>query len=63
MKRLRRFPSGVVRATTEHMPFAGHRTVATVWAQQKAARKSPADREKIIERYYARLAKQFGVAS
>jgi len=26
-------------AATGHMPFPGHRTVATVWAQQAAARK------------------------
>jgi predicted PhzF superfamily epimerase YddE/YHI9 len=32
------------RAATGHMPFAGHRTVATVWAQQAAARKRERER-------------------
>lgn len=27
------------RPAVGHMPFTGHRTVATVWAQQSAARK------------------------
>lgn len=27
------------QAATGHIPFPGHRTVATVWAQQAAARK------------------------
>lgn len=27
------------RAAVGHMPFTGHRTVATVWAQQAAASK------------------------
>lgn len=27
------------RPSVGHMPFTGHRTVATVWAQQAAARK------------------------
>jgi hypothetical protein len=41
-------------AATSHMPFPGHRTMATVWAQQAAARK----RER--ERVGHRGAMQFG---
>jgi hypothetical protein len=34
----RPLPTGVARATTEHMPFVGHRTVAQIWAQSAAHR-------------------------
>ena len=40
------FPSAVsfARPATGHMPFAGHRTVATIWAYQDAAIKRALDR-------------------
>jgi len=36
-KAFKKLPSGVARATKEHMPFAGHRT-CEVWLAQTAPR-------------------------
>jgi hypothetical protein len=36
-KAFKKLPSGVARATKEHMPFAGHRT-CEMWIAQQAPR-------------------------
>lgn len=39
------------RPAVGHMPFTGHRTVATIWAQQEAARRRELMREREAMEY------------
>lgn len=47
----RTFPSrnGWGSPAVGHMPFPGHRTVATIWAQQAAARKREREHRKSMD--------------
>lgn len=39
------------RPAVGHIPFPGHRTMATVWAQQSAARRREAMKQREAEEY------------